>query len=46
MFRAMVQISIQLQNTMRENGTQTNVVDGAECIIVMVLCMKENGLMI
>ena len=42
----MAQIFIQVQNIMKVSGMQTSGVDGVECTMLMVLCMRENGLMI
>ena len=42
----MKQTSIQLMNTMKENGMLVKDQDGVECTIVMDQYMKENGTMI
>ena len=46
-YRGMEQTSIQLMNTMKENGMLVKDQDGVlECTIVMDQYMKENGIMI
>ena len=45
-YRGMEQTSIQLMNTMKENGMLVKDQDGVECTIVMDQYMKENGTMI
>ena len=42
----MEQTSIQLMNTMKENGMLVKNQDGVECTIVMDQYMKESGTMI
>ena len=44
-YRVMEQTSIQLMNTMKENGMLVRDQDGVECTIVMDQYMKESGIM-
>ena len=44
-YRVMEQTSIQLMNTMKENGMLVKDQDGVECTIVMDQYMKESGIM-
>ena len=45
-YRGMELTSIQLMNTMKENGTLVKDQDGVECTIVIDQYMKESGTMI
>ena len=44
--RAMAPTFMQMTNIMRGSGMQTKEVAGDECIMLMDLFMKENGMMI